>query len=150
MSDAPTRVLFVSTGGACRALFAEALLRHIGGGRFEVFSAGIEPIPVDPLALRVLSDAGIDTSGLEASSVDEMRDREFEYVITLCDDARAVCPLFPGADQSMHWGYESPAKVTGSDAERRATYERVFRQLGERIRQFVLIAGRAAPAVAAG
>jgi protein-tyrosine-phosphatase len=150
MSDAPTRVLFVSTGGACRALFAEALLRHVGGARFDVASAGVEPIPVDPLALQVLRDAGIDVSGLRPDSVDEMRERSFDYVITLCDDARAVCPLFPGADQSMHWGYQSPAKIQGTDAERRIGYERVFREIGERIRQFVLIAGRPQPATAVG
>jgi arsenate reductase len=131
-------------------MFAEALLRHIGGPAFDVASAGVEPIPVDPLALRVLSDAGIDTSGLQADSVEAMRGRSFDYVITLCDDARAVCPLFPGADQSFHWGYQSPAKAVGSEAERRAIYERVFRQLGERIRQFVLIAQRVQPAAAAG
>jgi arsenate reductase len=79
-----------------------------------------------------------------------MRARSFDYVITLCDDARAVCPVFPGADQSMHWGYESPAKIQGSDAERRAAYERVLRSIGERVRQFVLIAGRAQPATAVG
>ena len=150
MSDAPTRVLFVSTGGACRAMFAEALLRHVAGPAFEVASAGVEPIPVDPLAFQVLSDAGIDVAGLHSSSVDEMGDRAFDYVITLCDDARAVCPLFPGADQSMHWGYESPAKVQGTDAERRIAYERVFREIGERIRQFVLVIGRSSPVTAAG
>jgi protein-tyrosine-phosphatase len=150
VSDSPVRVLFVSTGGACRALFAEALLRHVGGAVFDVASAGVEPIAVDPLALQVLGDAGIDVVGLRASSVEEMLGRSFDYVITLCDDARTVCPLFPGADQSIHWGYESPAKIQGSGTERRAAYERVFRQLGERIRQFILIAGRGSPAVAAG
>jgi arsenate reductase len=79
-----------------------------------------------------------------------MQGRQFDYVITVCDDARAVCPLFPGADQSMHWGYPSPASATGSDDDRRLAYERVFVQLGERIRQFVLIVGRATPAIAAG
>jgi len=150
VSESPTRVLFVSTGGACRAMFAEAALRHVGGAAFDVCSAGVEPIPVDPLALQVLRDAGIDVSGLHSSSLDEMSSRSFDYVITLCDDARAVCPLFPGADQSMHWGYESPAKVQGTDAERRVAYERVFREIGERVRQFVLIAGRPQPATVVG
>jgi arsenate reductase len=143
-------VLFVSTGGACRAMFAEAELRHVGGAAFDVCSAGVEPIPVDPLALQVLRDAGIDVSDLHSSSLEEMQSHTFDYVITLCDDARAVCPLFPGADQSMHWGYESPSKIEGTDAERRVAYERVFRSLGERIRQFVLIAGRSRTATAVG
>jgi len=150
VSDAPTRVLFVSSGGAARAILAEALLRHVGGDAFEAASAGTDPVPVDPLALQVLAAAGINATGLEPSALDSMQGRQFDYVITVCDDARSVCPLFPGADQSMHWGYPSPAKATGGGDERRIAYERVFLQLGERIRQFLLIVGRAKPAVAAG
>jgi arsenate reductase len=149
VTGSPTRVLFVSTGGAARAILAEALLRRVGSGAFEAASAGTDPVPIDPLALQVLAAAGIDATGLEPSSLDSMQGRQFDYVITVCDDARAVCPLFPGADQSLHWGYPSPAKATGDDDERRVAYERVFVQLGERIRQFVLIAGRANPAAAA-
>jgi len=149
VSDAAIRVLFVSTGGAARAIFAEALLRHVGGERFEVTSAGTDPVPVDPLALQVLASAGIDTAGLRSRGLDEVRDRFYDWVITVCDDARAVCPVFPGADMSLHWGYPSQAKAEGSDGERRAAYERVFVQLGERIRQFVLVIGRTSPATAA-
>jgi arsenate reductase len=79
-----------------------------------------------------------------------MRSLTFDYVITVCDDARAVCPFFPGADQSMHWGYKSPSSVTGTERERRAAYDRVFIDLSERIRQFVMIAGRSQPATAVG
>jgi arsenate reductase len=150
VSDAPIRVLFVSTGGAARAILAEALLRHIGGERFEASSAGVEPVPVDPLALRVLTAAGIDTAGLRSHGIDEVRDQFYDWVITVCDDARAVCPVFPGADMSLHWGYPSPAKGEGSEDERRVAYERVFVQLGERIRQFVMVIGRTSAATAAG
>jgi protein-tyrosine-phosphatase len=149
VSDAPTRVLFVSTGGACRSIFAEALLRHVGGSSYDVLSCGTDPTPVDPLTYEILAAAGIDASGCEARSLTDLADESFDYVITLCDDARLVCPVFPGADQSMHWGYPSPQKVVEPD-ERRAAFERVFTLLGERIRQFVLIAERTRPAVATG
>ncbi len=144
----PTRVLFVSTGGACRAIFAQALLRHVGGHAFDAWACGTDPAPIDPLTLRILADAGIDGSGLEPRSLDEMLDKPFDYVITVCDDARLACPVFPGADHSMHWGYPSPAKVQDA-AERRAAFERTFILLGERIRQFVLLAERNQPAAAA-
>ena len=149
MIEAPARVLFVSTGGACRSLFAQALLRKIGGSTFEAWSAGTDPTPIDPLTLEVLERAGIDASDLTPQPLADLVGRPFEYVITLCDDARLVCPVFPGADQSMHWGYPSPASQPDCDA-RRAEMERVFVLLGERIRQFVLIAGRAQPTAVAG
>ncbi len=149
MIEAPARVLFVSTGGACRALFAQAILRQVGSASFEAWSAGTDPAPVDPLTLDVLERAGVDASGLAPRPLADLVGQPFEYVITLCDDARLVCPVFPGADQSMHWGYPSPARQTDPDA-RRAEMERVLVLLGERIRQFMLIAGRAQPTAVAG
>jgi protein-tyrosine-phosphatase len=143
------RVLFLCTGNSARSILAEALLRQVGGGSFEARSAGTHPSVVQPLALRVLEESGIDVAGLRSKSVDEFRDVLFDYVITLCDDARVVCPVFPGADQSLHWGYEDPAGVEGDEDIRLEAYRRVFVQLAERIRQFVLIAGRGTP-VAAG
>jgi len=140
---APTRVLFVSTGAACRAVFAQALLRHVGGATYVASAAGVDPTPIDPLTLEILAAAGIDVTGLEPMPLVEAQHHEYDYVITLCDDARLVCPVFPGADQSMHWGYESPQKVLDPEA-RRAAFELVFRQLSERIRQFVVISGRQA------
>ena len=80
MSDAPIRVLFVSTGGAARAILAEALLRHVGGARFDAVSAGTDPVPVDPLALQILTSAGIDTEGLRSRGLDEVQGRFFDWV----------------------------------------------------------------------
>ena len=142
MSDAPIRVLFVCTGNSARSILAEALLRHVGRSRFETRSAGTIPTEVHPFALRVLSDAGIETAGLRSKPIDEVQDEAFDYVITLCDDARQVCPVFPGADQSLHWGYRDPASVEGDAAARIAAFERVFTDLAVRIRQFVVIAER--------
>ena len=140
-----TSVLFVCTGNSARSIMAEALLRRAGGGAFDVESAGTHPAAVHPLALQVLESAGLDTTGLRSKSVAEVAGRPFDYVITLCDDARVVCPVFPGADQSLHWGYGDPASAEGTEAERLSAFQHVFIQLGERVRQFVLVAQRGEP-----
>jgi protein-tyrosine-phosphatase len=146
VNEKPIRVLFVCTGNSARSILAEALLRHVGGGRFEAFSAGTHPSGVHLLTTHVLTEAGIATDGLRSKSIDEFANESFDYVITLCDDARAICPVFPGADQSLHWGYKDPASVEVSDDERLEAFRRVSTHIGERVRQFVLIAGRNAAA----
>jgi len=140
----PIRVLFVCTGNSARSIMAEALLRRHGGDRFEVHSAGTEPRGVNPLTLRVLADAGIDASGARSKSVNEFLGQRFDYVVTVCDQARQVCPVFPGVHESMHWGYDDPADATGTEEERLAVFRRVFIAMGERVQQFAAIATRAA------
>ena len=148
MSDAtdadPIRVLFICTGNSARSIMAEALLRHHGGGRFEVLSAGTDPRGVNPLTLRVLEEAGIDASGARSKSVTEYLGETFDYVVTVCDEARQVCPVFPGVHESLHWGYEDPAEAQGTEEERLAVFRRVFIQIGERVRQFATVTTRAA------
>jgi arsenate reductase len=136
-------VLFVCTGNSARSIMAEALLRLHGKDRFEVFSAGTEPRGVNPLTLRVLSDAGIDASRARSKSVQEFVGQPFDYVITVCDQAREACPVFPGAGESQHWGYEDPAEATGSEEERLAVFQRVFTAIGERVQLFATVATRA-------
>lgn len=138
----PIRVLFVCTANASRSILAEAVLRRAGGGAYEAHSAGVEPTSVHPLTRRVLAEAGFDHDWAEAKGVDQFLGQDFDYVVTLCDDARLVCPVFPGADQSIHWGYAEPASVAGDDEARLAAFRHVFTELGERIRQFVLVTGR--------
>ena len=138
----PIRVLFVCTGNSARSVMAEALLRQHGGDTFDVYSAGTQPKGINPLTLRVLADAGIDASWARSKSVDEFRGQSFDYVVTVCDEARQVCPVFPGVHESLHWGYEDPADAQGSDDERLAVFRRVFIQIGERIRQFATVASR--------
>jgi len=121
---------------------AEVLLRHKGGGAFHVSSAGTEPGAVRPLTLRVLQEGGFDTSGLRSKSVDEFLGQRFDYVITVCDQARQSCPVFPGSGESLHWGYEDPSEAGGTEEEKLAVYRRVFTQIGNRIAQFVPIAMR--------
>jgi arsenate reductase len=138
----PIRVLFVCTGNSARSVMAEALLRHHGGDRFEVYSAGTIPKGINPLTLRVLADAGIDASRARSKSVDEFLGQSFDYVVTVCDQARQVCPVFPGVHESLHWGYEDPAEATGTEEERLAVFRRVFIQIGERVRQFATLTSR--------
>ena len=140
--ERPIRVLFVCTGNSARSVMAEALLRHHGGDRFEVYSAGTIPKGINPLTLRVLADAGIDASRARSKSVDEFLGQSFDYVVTVCDQARQVCPVFPGVHESLHWGYEDPAEATGTEEERLAVFRRVFIQIGERVRQFATLTSR--------
>lgn len=147
MTDRPIRVLFVCTGNSARSIMAEALLRQHGGSAFEVHSAGTEPRGINPLTLRVLAEAGIEGSWARSKSVDEFVGQSFDYVITVCDQARQSCPVFPGATAPLHWGYEDPAAAEGTDEERLVVFRRVFTQLGGRIHQFIPLALRD-PAVA--
>jgi len=141
-AGAPIRVLVVCTGNSARSIMAEALLRQHGGDAFEVHSAGTVPKGVNPLTLRTLAEAGIDGSFARSKSVDEYLGQSFDYVITVCDQARDVCPVFPGVRESLHWGYGDPAAAEGTDEERLVVFRRVFTQMAERIRQFVLLARR--------
>jgi arsenate reductase len=138
----PIRVLFVCTGNSARSVMAEALLRHHGGERFEVHSAGTEPKGVNPLTLRVLGEAGMDASFARSKSVAEFLGQTFDYVVTVCDQARQTCPVFPGVHESLHWGYEDPAAAEGTEEERLAVFRAVFIQMAERVRQFALITAR--------
>jgi arsenate reductase (thioredoxin) len=140
MSDSPIRVLVVCTGNSARSLLAEALFRAKGGDAFEVHSAGTHPKGVNPLTLQVLHDAGIDASWARSKSVDEYLGQSFDYVITVCDQARDECPVFPGVHESLHWGYDDPAAVEGTEEERLAAFRRVFTQMAERIGTFIPLA----------
>jgi arsenate reductase (thioredoxin) len=146
----PIRVLFVCTHNSARSVMAEVLLRRRGGDAFQVFSAGTEPGVINPLTLRVLREAAFDTAGLRSKSVSEFLGQPFDYVITVCDSARQVCPVFPGGGQSLHWGYDDPSAAEGTEEERLAIFRRTFAQIGERIGTFVPIALRAHGRAAAG
>jgi arsenate reductase len=139
---AAVRILVVCTGNSARSILGEAVLRHLGGDRIEAFSAGTHPGTVNPLALRVLGEAGIPTDGLRSKSVTEYLGQRFDYVITVCDDARDACPVFPGVHESMHWGFPDPARAEGTEEERLAAFRAVLTGLGQRIHQFLPIAER--------
>src|SRR6185295_401120 len=107
------RVLIVCTGNAARSQMAEGLLRHDAGDRFEVVSAGVEPTEVRPLAIKAMNEIGIDISGQRSKSVDTFSGQNFDYVITVCDNANQQCPMFPGKTERIHWSIEDPAEATG-------------------------------------
>ena len=140
----PIRVLFVCTHNSARSQIAEALLKRYGGDDFEVFSAGTEVSRVNPYAIRVLGEAGIDWSGARSKSVVEFLDQTFDYVITVCDRARATCPVFPGSSNTLHWGLEDPSDVEGSDEERLEAFRRTETEVSARLRPFIEVALRAA------
>jgi len=133
-----TRILFLCTGNSCRSHMAEGWLRHLAAERFESFSAGSRPAGfVHPLAVRAMSEAGVDISGHRSKSLDEFAGREFDLLVTVCDGAREACPVFAGAKRRLHWGFDDPACATGSDEERMAVFRRVRDEIGARIRQFL-------------
>lgn len=105
------RVLILCTGNSARSQMAEGLLRHIAGDRFEVFSAGTKPVGLNPNAVTVMSEAGIDIAGRRSKPVDEFAGQHFDYVITVCDNAKESCPIFPGAGKRLHHTFEDPASA---------------------------------------
>jgi len=133
----PLRVLFVCTGNSARSQMAEALLRRLGGPTFEVFSAGTEPKGVNPLTVRVLSEAGIDISGARSKSTGAFLGQPFDYVVTVCDRAREACPYFPGAGRTLHWSFDDPAEATGADEQRLAVFRRVMGEIRLAVETFI-------------
>jgi arsenate reductase (thioredoxin) len=130
-------VLILCTGNSARSQMAEGLLRETGGGRFEVFSAGTHPSSVRPEAVEAMREVGIDISGHRSKSVEEFAGREFDYVITVCDNAREECPVFPGRTERVHWSFDDPAGAAGEWPERVAVFWRVREEIGARLREWV-------------
>jgi arsenate reductase len=102
------RVLILCTGNSARSQMAEGLWRHESGDKFEVFSAGTKPTRVRPEAIAVMNEIGIDITAHRSKSVDEFTGQQFDYVITVCDHANEICPIFPGKTQRLHWPLEDP------------------------------------------
>jgi protein-tyrosine-phosphatase len=136
--DRPARVLVLCTGNSCRSIMAEALFRELGGESVAVVSAGSVPAgAVNPLTERVLDEAGIDHSWARSKSVTEFLGQEFDHVITVCDDAREVCPNFPGPARRTHWSIPDPALSRGSVEERLPVYRATLADLRGRIEGFL-------------
>jgi len=135
MSD-KKRVLILCTGNSARSQMAEGLLRHDAGDRFEVESAGTKPGSVRPEAITVMREAGIDIAGQRSKHVDEFTGQQFDYVITVCDNARETCPVFFGKAQNLHRDFDDPAAVPGSEEQRLAVFRRVRDELRSYLRDF--------------
>jgi arsenate reductase len=123
------RVLILCTGNSARSQMAEGLLRHDAGDRFDVESAGTKASSVRTEAISVMSELGIDISGQRSKNVTEFESQRFDYVITVCDNARETCPVFFGAAETLHHSFEDPAALQGSEEERLAAFRRVRDEL---------------------
>jgi arsenate reductase len=117
---------------------AEGLLRHYGGKRFKVFSAGTSLFRVHPMAVEVMREKGIDITGHRSKSIDEFLGQGFDFIVTTCDDARSKCPAFPGRGERLHWGLEDPAETAGSREEKLEVFRKVRDELAELIRSHFL------------
>src|SRR6478672_2856910 len=135
METKPYKFLFLCTGNSARSIFGEYLLRRLGGSRFQVFSAGSFPTgKVNPLAVQVLKDVyNIDASEARSKSWEEFKDVEFDFVVTVCDNARETCPVWPGQPIVAHWSSPDPAAVEGSNAEKRRAFWQVAQQIKRRL-----------------
>jgi arsenate reductase (thioredoxin) len=134
------KVLILCTGNSARSQMAEGLLRHDAGGKFEVASAGVAPSHVRPEAIALMNELGIDISTHRSKSVDEFAGQEFDYVITVCDNANEQCPVFPGKTKRIHWSFEDPAAAQGDEGVRLSVFRRVRDEIRERLREFVVSA----------
>lgn len=115
----------------------EGLFRHEGAGRYEVESAGTKPGHVRPEAIAAMKEIGIDISDHRSKSVNEFSGQSFDYVVTVCDNARDNCPVFPGKAERIHWSFEDPAAVEGDEEVRLAAFRRIRDQIHERVKAFV-------------
>ncbi len=130
------KVLFLCTGNSCRSQMAEGWTRRLKGTLIEVYSAGLEIHGLNPLAVKVMEEAGVDISGQRSKHVDELRSVPFDYVVTVCDHANEICPLFPGQVKRLHVGFDDPPRL----AKNAKTEEQAlghYRRVRDQIRDFV-------------
>jgi len=131
------RVLILCTGNSARSQMAEGLLRHDAGNLYEVSSAGTNPSRVRPEAIAAMHEIGIDISAHHSKSVEEFANQGFDYVITVCDNAKESCPVFPAKTKRIHWSIEDPSAVTGTDEQKLAAFRRIRDDLRARLMRFV-------------
>jgi len=132
--DNKIKILFLCTGNSCRSQMAEGWARHFHGDSIEVFSAGVETHGLNPLAVRVMAESGVDISGHRSKHIDELAGTQFDYVVTVCDHARETCPWFPAKTAVLHHSFDDPpslAKKAGTEEEVLAIYRRVRDEIRE-------------------
>ncbi|MBN2484055.1 MAG: arsenate reductase ArsC [Candidatus Omnitrophica bacterium] len=135
------KVLFVCIHNSARSQIAEAFLNRLGGDRFYAESAGLEPGTVNPLVVQVMKEIGVDISQNKAKSVFDFytQGKRYNYVITVCDGANSQrCPVFPGIAKRLHWGFEDPAGLSGSDQEKLKTIRKIRDHIKEKIEKFII------------
>jgi len=138
----PTRVLFLCTHNSARSQMAEGILRHLGGKRVEVFSAGSEPTAIQPLAIKVMDDLHIDLRQQRSKNMSEFINQSFDTIITVCDRVRETCPVFPGDPELIHWSFPDPVAVTGNASARERAFRETALQLTTRINYLLLMIDR--------
>ena len=131
------RVLFLCTGNSCRSQMAEGFLRHMAGDRFEVFSAGVKPTQVNPLAIKVMAEVDVDISKHRSKSAMEFIGQQFDYMITVCDNAKQTCPIFPGGYEKIHWDLKDPAEAQGSETERMVVFREIRNEIRQKIEEWI-------------
>ncbi|MEI8134124.1 MAG: arsenate reductase ArsC [bacterium] len=134
------RILFLCTGNSARSQMAEALMNRLGGDEFVAFSAGSNPqAAVHPLAIKTMHDMGIDISQNSTKSMDKFLHEPWDVIITVCDNAREACPIFPGQVAGAHWGFDDPAAFEGDDDEKEEMFVNTAVGLEQRIRLFLAL-----------
>ncbi len=130
------KVLFLCTGNSCRSQMADGLVNHDFAGRIEAFSAGTEPHGLNPKAVQVMGEIGIDIGANSSDHISKYEGQPFDYVITLCGDANEKCPLFFGGVKRLHMGFDDPPKATGTEEEVMDVYRRVRDKIRQTMREF--------------
>jgi arsenate reductase len=133
MTASKPKVLFLCTGNSARSQMAEGYLRHVAGDEFEAVSAGIEPKGLNPLAIEAMNEIGVDISHQASKDVVTLLGQHIPYVVTVCDNARERCPIFPRTYKFLHWSFEDPAAAQGSHEEKLAIFRRVRDEIAHRI-----------------
>jgi len=131
------RVLILCTGNSARSQMAEGLLRALAGDEIDVFSAGIKPSTVHPLAIRVMDERRVDIHHQRSKHLNEFLKQPFDDVITVCDSAAEACPVFPGRAQRTHWSFPDPAAITGSEEEQLKTFQEVRDAIEAKLREWL-------------
>jgi len=131
------KILVLCTGNSCRSQMAEGYIKHLAGDRFEVTSAGLEPSVVNPKAIQVMQNDGVDISHHISKDVNQFVGQKFDFIITVCDNAKERCPFFPGQAERIHWSFEDPAATKGTEVEILAVFQRVRDQIKKEIHQFL-------------
>jgi arsenate reductase len=131
------KILVLCTGNSCRSQMAEGYFKSMAGDRFDVFSAGLEPSIVNPWAIQVMKEDGMDISTHSSKDVDQFVGKRFDYIITVCDNAKERCPFFPGQAERIHWSFEDPAAARGTEAEILAVFRKVRDQIRDKIERFL-------------
>ncbi len=130
------KVLFLCTGNSCRSQMAEGWVRHLKGDVLDAWSAGIEKHGLNPLAVKVMAEAGVDISSNNSKLIEDLPEQEYDYVVTVCDHARESCPIFPGKGQVIHKGFDDPPRLAvGATSEEEALVH--YRRVRDEIRDFV-------------